>query len=65
MKSFKKLFFFFKVTYPYQLTRKHYYEAFIPPPPPLPGVRRLPEEIEAEMKYMEKNLERLTLITIQ
>jgi hypothetical protein len=37
----------------------------VPPPPPEPGQRRLPEEIEAELRKQEKELEKLALINIE
>ncbi|XP_046384359.1 uncharacterized protein LOC124154580 isoform X2 [Ischnura elegans] len=42
-----------------------FYERYEPPPPPEPGQRRPPEEIEAELKKQEKELEKLALITIK
>ncbi|XP_059612710.1 uncharacterized protein LOC132259176, partial [Phlebotomus argentipes] len=51
--------------HPNKLKRKHFYQSYKPPPPPLPGVRRLPEEIEAEIKLMEQNLDKLALITVK
>ncbi|XP_029720392.2 dynein axonemal intermediate chain 7 isoform X1 [Aedes albopictus] len=53
------------VPQPGQLTRKKFYQPYRPPPTPQPGVRRLPEEIEAEIKQMEENLDKLALITLQ
>ncbi|KAL5277000.1 CASC1 family protein [Megaselia abdita] len=46
------------------ICQKSFHQDYKPPPPPVPGVRRLPEEIEAEMKTMEANLEKLTLFTV-
>uniref|UniRef100_A0A1B0CGU5 Axonemal 84 kDa protein n=1 Tax=Lutzomyia longipalpis TaxID=7200 RepID=A0A1B0CGU5_LUTLO len=51
--------------HPNKLKRKHFYQSYKPPPPPQPGVRRLPEEIEAEIKLMEQNLDKLALITVK
>ncbi|GAB0101009.1 dynein axonemal intermediate chain 7 [Sergentomyia squamirostris] len=51
--------------HPNTLKRKHFYQSYKPPPPPQPGVRRLPEEIEAEIKLMEQNLDKLALITVK
>lgn len=51
--------------YPNKLCRKPFHQTYKPPAPVLPGVRRLPEEIEAEMKEMEANLERLATVTIK
>uniref|UniRef100_A0A1B0CYM2 Uncharacterized protein n=1 Tax=Phlebotomus papatasi TaxID=29031 RepID=A0A1B0CYM2_PHLPP len=53
------------IFYPNKLKRKHFYQSYKPPPPPQPGVRRLPEEIEAEIKLMEENLDKLALITVK
>lgn len=53
------------MTYPNKLTRKAFHQTYKPPPPVLPGVRRLPEEIEAEVKEMEANLEKLGSVTIK
>ncbi|KAL9696467.1 hypothetical protein quinque_016046 [Culex quinquefasciatus] len=53
------------VPQPGKLTRKKFYQPYKPPPTPQPGVRRLPEEIEAEIKQMEENLDKLALITLQ
>ena len=50
---------------PNTLTQKKYFQTFKPPPPPQPGVRRLPEEIEAEMRMVEAALDKLALITVQ
>lgn len=46
------------------ICQKKFHQSYKPPPPPVPGVRRLPEEIEAEMKTMEANLEKLALFTV-
>lgn len=50
---------------PGKLKRRIFYQPYKPPPPPQPGVRRLPEEIEAEIKTMEENLDKLALISVQ
>ncbi|EDW07762.1 dynein axonemal intermediate chain 7 isoform X1 [Drosophila mojavensis] len=47
------------------LMHKEYYQTYKPPPPVLPGVRRLPEEIEAEMRMIEAALDKLALVTLQ
>ncbi|KMZ10444.1 uncharacterized protein Dsimw501_GD17382 [Drosophila simulans] len=47
------------------LVHKEYYQTYKPPPPVLPGVRRLPEEIEAEMRMIEAALDKLALVTLQ
>uniref|UniRef100_A0A1I8M1A6 CASC1 C-terminal domain-containing protein n=1 Tax=Musca domestica TaxID=7370 RepID=A0A1I8M1A6_MUSDO len=49
---------------PNKLCQKVYYQTYKPPPPPLPGVRRLPEEIEAEMRMVEAALDKLALVTV-
>lgn len=48
-----------------QLSKKSFYQSYKPPSPPQPGVRRLPEEIEAEIKQMEQNLDKLVLVNVQ
>ncbi|XP_058826018.1 dynein axonemal intermediate chain 7 [Topomyia yanbarensis] len=53
------------VPQPGKLTKKKFYQPYRPPPTPQPGVRRLPEEIEAEIKQMEENLDKLALITLE
>lgn len=53
------------VFYPNSLQRKHFHQTYKPPAPVLPGVRRLPEEIEAEMREMEANLDKLASATIK
>ncbi|PNF19093.1 hypothetical protein B7P43_G10819 [Cryptotermes secundus] len=50
---------------PTQLSPVEFHEKYVPPPPPEPGQRRLPEEIEAELKKQEKELEKLALISIE
>ena len=42
-----------------------YHQPYQPPAPPEPGQVRLPEEIEAEMRQAEKELEALVLVNIQ
>jgi hypothetical protein len=42
-----------------------FHEKYVPPPPPEPGQRRLPEEIEAELRKQERELEKLALISIE
>uniref|UniRef100_A0A1I8PE80 IC97/Casc1 N-terminal domain-containing protein n=1 Tax=Stomoxys calcitrans TaxID=35570 RepID=A0A1I8PE80_STOCA len=49
---------------PNKLTHKEYYQTYKPPPPTLPGVRRLPEEIEAEMRMIEAALDKLAMVTV-
>uniref|UniRef100_A0A1A9W698 IC97/Casc1 N-terminal domain-containing protein n=1 Tax=Glossina brevipalpis TaxID=37001 RepID=A0A1A9W698_9MUSC len=49
---------------PNKLSHKIYYQTYKPPPVPQPGVRRLPEEIEAEMRMIEKALDKLALVTV-
>lgn len=41
-----------------------YHQPYMPPAPPEPGQVRLPEEIEAELKQAERELEALVLINI-
>ncbi|XP_035786611.1 protein CASC1-like [Anopheles albimanus] len=53
------------VPQPGKLKRKKFYQPYKPPPTPQPGVRRLPEEIEAEIKQMEENLDKLALVSVQ
>jgi len=53
------------VTSANSLVHKEYYQTYKPPPPVLPGVRRLPEEIEAEMRMIEAALDKLALVTLQ
>ncbi|XP_041771385.1 dynein intermediate chain CFAP94, axonemal isoform X2 [Anopheles merus] len=53
------------VPQPGKLKRKKFYQPYRPPPTPQPGVRRLPEEIEAEIKQMEENLDKLALVSVQ
>uniref|UniRef100_A0A1B0ADL8 Casc1_N domain-containing protein n=1 Tax=Glossina pallidipes TaxID=7398 RepID=A0A1B0ADL8_GLOPL len=50
---------------PNKLSHKTYYQTYKPPPAPQPGVRRLPEEIETEMRMIEKALDKLALVTVQ
>ncbi|GLG93981.1 Uncharacterized protein GBIM_01287 [Gryllus bimaculatus] len=47
---------------PRDLERVPFHVKYTPPPPPEPGQRRLPEEIEAELKKQEEQLEKLPLI---
>ncbi|XP_030566711.1 protein CASC1 [Drosophila novamexicana] len=53
------------ITVANSLVHKDYYQTYKPPPPVLPGVRRLPEEIEAEMRMIEAALDKLALVTLQ
>jgi hypothetical protein len=53
------------VEVPTELSPVEFHEKYVPPPPPEPGQRRLPEEIEAELKKQEKELEKLALISIE
>lgn len=50
---------------PAKLVMKDWHQIYIPPPVPEPGVRRLPEEIEAELKMTEENFDKLCLVTLQ
>ncbi|KAK7867388.1 hypothetical protein R5R35_008932 [Gryllus longicercus] len=49
---------------PRDLERVPFHVKYTPPPPPEPGQRRLPEEIEAELKKQEEQLEKLPLVNI-
>lgn len=46
------------------LKRRNFFQYFRAPEPTPAGVRRLPEEIEAEMKAVERGLHKLAYITI-
>lgn len=46
------------------LKRRNFFQYFRAPPPVPAGVRRLPEELEAEMKAVESGLNKLAYITI-
>lgn len=37
---------------------------YTPPPPPEAGIRRLPEEIEEDMKQQEAELDKLISVTL-
>ncbi|XP_017480615.1 PREDICTED: protein CASC1, partial [Rhagoletis zephyria] len=50
---------------PNRLNQKIFYQSYKPPPPPQPGVRRLPEEIEAEMRMVEAALDKLALVSLE
>lgn len=52
------------VIHPVKLKKKEFHYPYRTPPPAKPGVRRQPEEIEAEIKKMEENLEKLVLINV-
>lgn len=49
---------------PKRLDPVPYAVVYVPPKPTEPGVRRLPEEIEEDMKKQEDEMEKLMLITI-
>jgi hypothetical protein len=53
------------VQVPAELRPVEFHEKYVPPPPPEPGQRRLPEEIEAELKKQEQELEKLALMSIE
>jgi hypothetical protein len=53
------------VQVPTELRPVEFHEKYVPPPPPEPGQRRLPEEIEAELKKQEQELEKLALMSIE
>lgn len=46
------------------LKRRQFFQYFRAPDPTPAGVRRLPEEIEAEMKAVERGLSKLSYVTI-
>ncbi|XP_069691466.1 dynein axonemal intermediate chain 7 homolog [Periplaneta americana] len=50
---------------PTELLPVEFHEKYVPPPPPEPGQRRLPEEIEAELKKQEQELEKLAQISVE
>ncbi|XP_068082233.1 dynein axonemal intermediate chain 7 [Anabrus simplex] len=52
------------MTLPQELEPVDFHIKYTPPPPPEPGQRRLPEEIEAELKKQEEQLEKLILVNI-
>ncbi|XP_059490926.1 dynein axonemal intermediate chain 7-like [Neocloeon triangulifer] len=49
---------------PLSLQKVHYYVMYVPPPPPEPGKKRLPEEIEAEIKLQELEFEKIAQVHI-
>ena len=53
------------VQVPTELQPVDFHVQYVPPPPPEPGQRRLPEEIEAELKKQEEELEKLALASIE
>lgn len=53
------------VIHPIQLKEKHFHYFFRPPPPVKPGQKRMPEEVEAEIRFVEENMERMVLISIE
>lgn len=46
------------------LKKRQFFQYFRTPPATPAGVRRLPEEVEAEMKTVERGLAKLAYITI-
>lgn len=56
---------YLSVTHPNNVKRKQFHQPYKPPDPVAPGVRRLPEEIEAELKQVEANLDKLASVTIK
>ncbi|XP_065336687.1 dynein axonemal intermediate chain 7 homolog [Cloeon dipterum] len=54
----------FAVSEPLSLQKVHYYVKYVPPPPPEPGKKRLPEEIEAEIKLQELEFEKIAQVHI-
>lgn len=55
---------FILVTGPNELRRRLFFQYFRAPEPTPAGVRRLPEEVEAEMKTVERGLSKLAYVTI-
>ncbi|KAJ4443303.1 hypothetical protein ANN_04971 [Periplaneta americana] len=58
-------FFVLDIERPTELLPVEFHEKYVPPPPPEPGQRRLPEEIEAELKKQEQELEKLAQISVE
>lgn len=54
-----------QVQLPKELKPIQFCRRYVPPPPPEPGVRRLPEDIEAEIKKQEGEYDQLLYITIE
>lgn len=52
------------VTGPNTLKGRQFFQYYRAPDPIPAGVRRLPEEVEAEMKLIERGLSKLSYITI-
>lgn len=55
---------------PKNLREVPFHVTYEPPPPPPPGqsdtsIRKTPEEIEAEMKQQEMELDKLMLVTLE
>lgn len=55
---------FFSVSTSKTLKRRQFFQYFRLPDPTPAGVRRLPEEIESEMKTVERGLGKLSYVTI-
>lgn len=53
------------MTGPKTLKRRQFFQYFRAPDPTPAGVRRLPEEVETEMKMVERGLSKLAYITIK
>ncbi|CAB3386400.1 Hypothetical predicted protein [Cloeon dipterum] len=53
-----------QISEPLSLQKVHYYVKYVPPPPPEPGKKRLPEEIEAEIKLQELEFEKIAQVHI-
>lgn len=49
---------------PKWLSQVPFVEVYQRPPPPPPGVTRLPEDIEAELKQQEVDFEKLISVTL-
>lgn len=56
--------YFVTVHLPKQIEPVNFWAKYTPPPPPEPGQKRLPEDIEAELKQQEQELNELALVNI-
>lgn len=64
LRHFEIYFSYFPVIGSNTLKRRQFFQYYRPPAPTPAGVRRLPEEVEAELKAIEKGLNKLAYITI-
>lgn len=55
----------FQVQIPKWLAQVPFVEIYEKPPPPEPGVTRLPEEIEAEIKKQEQEFDKLIFVNLK